>query len=667
MPKTLNDYLALAIRGLIVLILFTPLIVTEKTLFPFVVGKAVFIRIMTELAFALWVALALRDNRYLLPRNLIIPLFLLYLLASLISAVVGVSFQHSFWGDVRRMGGVFALAHWFLFLVVLVSMVRTTRQWRWLLSTNLGVSLLVGILAISEYYNLGVLKGIFWYLRATGRVDVTFGNADYVGAYTALNTLVALAFLADSFLRKPLQVQPPQTGRRPRRPSTGRPASDWTLPLRTFWAIALVTNLWVLSLSGARGALGGLVVALFVAGVVYSALGVQRRLRIVAGALAALMLGGVLLAPIVHNSGVFQRLASASPLISRLDQTFAGGIGRAYESRRVIVEAGLRAFPDAPIFGWGPENFSVVYDRYGGGFFVTEIADQAHSKPVEELTNKGLFGFALYLAILGVAIWYIYRKLKHDPEEELLTLFLGAAFVGYIVQNLFLFDTPGTYLQFVLLLGWVAATEGMTSTPAPQPAPQAASSRRARRETQQASVRAQEQPRAALASLSATLSTPAMATGVSVAIGVLALFSILFINIRSYRLAAEFPVEGQGLAAFTEEAKRSVAIFPPLATLPRVFIMDTLAANWQAAGGTLELLASVMGEGEAAIAAEPQNARIYMSFARLLQEAAPQRVVLLEDSRELLDKAKELGPRLPALQEAEERQNALEALYRAEP
>ncbi|MBI4312973.1 MAG: O-antigen ligase family protein [Chloroflexi bacterium] len=653
MPKTLNDYLALGVRSAIVLILFAPLVVTQNTLFPYVVGKALYIRSLTEVAFALWVLLALRDNRYWLPRSWLIILFALYVIANVISALLGVSFQRSFWGDVRRMGGVFDLIHWFMLLLVMASMWRSTRQWRWLLNANLGVSLVLSILGIAQSYGVRLL----WFLKETGRVDVTFGNADYVGAYAIVNMLIALAFLANSFAPKPLPAEP-EPARRPQRRAAAHPAYDWTLAGRVFWILTILVNMWVLSVSGTRGALAGLIAALLVAGVVYAVFGMRKRLRIGAGALAACIVAVVMLMPVAHEAGLFKGLADSNALVRRLDETFEGGIGQAYQSRRVIVEAGVVAFAKKPVFGWGPENFSVAYDRYGKEFFGEQIADQAHSKPVEELTTKGIVGLGLYLGIVFVGLWTFYRKLRREPQEELLTLFLGAAFVAYVVQNLFLFDTPGTYVSFAVLLAWVAANEYTAAGRVAQPDPVAVPSRRQRRAL--AAQQAQQGDPSAAPQWQASFRTlPAFVVS-AVVVGSLTLFSLYWFNARIYSMTADFPVQGQSLDGFVKDAQKSFDEFPALATLPRVFLMDTVAANWVRAKGTPELLGKVMEEGEAALASEPENARIYVSLARLMQEAAAQHSDVLKDSRSLLEKARALAPDLPSVLDAEQQQKTLE-------
>ena len=48
----------------LILILWTPMIVSAETVYPFVISKAFYSRILIEFAVALWLALAILDSRY---------------------------------------------------------------------------------------------------------------------------------------------------------------------------------------------------------------------------------------------------------------------------------------------------------------------------------------------------------------------------------------------------------------------------------------------------------------------------------------------------------------------------------------------------------------------------------------------------------------------------
>ncbi len=67
------------------MLLLMPLIVTPSTVFPFIVGKALYSRMLIEVIFALWLILILRYPQYRPNRSLVLSAFALYLAVTLIS------------------------------------------------------------------------------------------------------------------------------------------------------------------------------------------------------------------------------------------------------------------------------------------------------------------------------------------------------------------------------------------------------------------------------------------------------------------------------------------------------------------------------------------------------------------------------------------------------
>ena len=65
----LKQALPVALFSVLGLLLLTPFVVTPGTIFPFVVGKALWSRSLIEIAFALWTVLALTHPGYRPPRS----------------------------------------------------------------------------------------------------------------------------------------------------------------------------------------------------------------------------------------------------------------------------------------------------------------------------------------------------------------------------------------------------------------------------------------------------------------------------------------------------------------------------------------------------------------------------------------------------------------------
>jgi O-antigen ligase len=588
-----------------------------------------------------------------------VTIFGLYVLVALAAAMAGVSFQHSFWSDYRRMGGVFDLAHWFAFVVVLVNVFRSRRHWWWLLNANLGVSLVVALMGLYQHFNVTGLDAVLWYLRPMDRLDISFGNPTYVGAYMLVNSLIAVAMLVSSSERVAQPLGRPVSRRRARsRPEESRyPAS--LAPWRVFWVSVLLLDLWVLVLSGTRGALFGLLVGVFVAGVGYVLWGDRRRWRIVAGALMAGALLFVLLLPTVRTTGVFRSLADNNTLVERVDKLAERGVeDRSLRARIITATTGLDAFMQRPILGWGPENFAMAFDRHAETRTLPKgsstLADQAHNKPIEELVTKGMLGLAAYLLLLGRVSWVVVRSVRNDRQERWFAMLMGSATAAYFVQNLFLFDTPGTFLQFILLLAWAAWKD---STQAEVETATVAS--RADADTQPAWTRVRSWFERRGASSNALTHT---ATGL---VTVVTLYSLILFNFLPYRAGQTFPLQASSVGEFLSRAQASSQTFPPLATLPRIILFNTVTSHWDSLSEEdVERVAGLVRlEGEAAIRSEPQNLRVFQALAELYQKAAVTAPKYAETARAYVDRTAELGPRVTGVHLLVVRQELLEGNY----
>ena len=187
--------LLFSVRISLALVLLTPLIVMSPPFphgfFPYVVGKALYAHTLIEIALGMWIVLALRHPSYRIPHSRLLLIFAIYLLIAFIAAIFGVSPQRSLWSNYERMTGVVSLTHWFLYVVILVSVFRSWADWRVLLNINLGVGFVVCLLGVSQYFDIWLLG----FMQETNRLDITLGNATYVGTYMLVNVLIGLALL----------------------------------------------------------------------------------------------------------------------------------------------------------------------------------------------------------------------------------------------------------------------------------------------------------------------------------------------------------------------------------------------------------------------------------------------------------------------------------------
>ncbi len=434
-----------------------PLIVTSGTLYPFIVGKAVYSRIVIEITFGLWLVLAYYYQTYRLRRSWLLILFVVYVIVAFLSAVNGVSFHRSFWSTFERMQGVYDLLHWLALTVVIVSVFRNVSQIRIIFNFNLGISLFVAMMGLFEYYDVGIQS--YHNVESTGRLGSTLGNSSYLGAYMLMNVFIALGLLGYSLKPKNASLSLSQRTRQ-----RDIRKYSWLLEWRLFWIAVFALDFYTLMLTGTRGALAGLLFGFIVFAIAYALVGRINLLKSIFIGFISLLVVVVIGFFSLKQTDIVKKISESNSMVARL--ALIGPNDPSLEGRTDSWRAGFRAFIDRPIFGWGPDNYLVAWGRYVDRDMTRSLSgDQAHNKFVEELTNTGMIGFLSYVAFWIFMAWVILRRVKdRETYEQILILFIGAAAMGYVIQNMFLFDTPGTMLQMILILSFVIVLESDDST-----------------------------------------------------------------------------------------------------------------------------------------------------------------------------------------------------------
>ena len=663
--------LLLAVRACVLLVLATPLIVTPDTIFPFVVGKALFARSAIAVAFALWLALAFRQPRWRPPRSWVLLAFGAWVLVSLAASFAGVSSTRSLWSTFERMQGAVGLAHWFAFALVAGSVFRTFRDWRLAFGVHLAVASAVALLGLGRHY--GTLD---WAILGEGpRLASTLGNAAYLGAYAMAAALVGLALLAASLARGGAGAEAEGDGRRPsraerRREQRARRRGESAArgDARWLWAalgIAIAANLLALWLSGTRGALIGLGAGLaaFAAGSLLwsaerwarrAAWGVLAAAAIAIALFAASRAGAALnpLEPIAGTTTMTERLLAIGP-----EDTSVRG-------RLASIEAGLRASADRPALGWGPENYYAAWGSYVDESGSTDRArrfDQAHSKVVEELATKGVAGLAAYLLLwLAMARALVGAVRRRRGPEQLFALLLGGALAAEFAHGLFLFDTTASAMLFALFAAWAASLE--RRDPRPGEADEAA--------PPPAALRALAPAGRALASPAARLlRTRAGGAAAAAALAAATIAALWLSGLRPYQ-AASAAYEAGGVVAWESQTARyreAVEAFPPLAEDARLQLIAQTRDHLPglAPDRLAEAFRLIEAEGRRGLEAEPRNWRLLAALAAFWQEAALRDPLRLGTARLRVEDVLRLAPgtaRAAALLAEQERLEAGAAL-----
>lgn len=412
--------------------LFAVIIVTSSTLFPFIVGKYVFFRACVALAtifFSLGILFQdqkeemIKRMKEMIKHPLVIGVGA-FVATFVLAGFFGVNPSASFWSNFERGEGGFQIIILGLFFFLSSILLRDWKVWRRFFIFFITASALVMLYGVGAGLDMNGFVGEKFSLNM--RFAGSLGNPAYIGTYMLFTAAFALicAFRAVTKNEK-----------------------NW------FFVIAglAVFSSWA---SQTRGAFLGLAAALFVS-LLFVAYNNQKYKRYILGALGFLVIASGLLMT-QRNNPTFQKIPGFRVFTVSLEEQNA-------KARLWTWNTALKGFKERPLFGWGPENFSVVFDKYfdhrhynlktGGETWF----DRAHSLYIDSLVATGIVGFLGLLAMLGAffVVWKKSALLKGISIEERAVL-LGLM-IMYCVQGFVLFDILPTYIALFSFLAYMVS------------------------------------------------------------------------------------------------------------------------------------------------------------------------------------------------------------------
>jgi O-antigen ligase len=431
-------------------------IVLTSTFFPFIGGKYFFFRFMVELG-VIFVLLswAFEDSLEVERRlkNLIRqPIFLalsVFVLVFLLACLFAYDSHAAFWSNFERGEGGFQMIHYYLFFCLMALLLDRKEEWFTLFKVSLAAGAFMvfyGLAAaagwdgfVGPYNNV---QGSIWKKLAGERFHGSLGNPAYVAPYILFSMFYAIWLWWSS--RK-------------------------TLVLNVLYGVLTVFFLGTFLLAQTRGAFLGLLAALaaFFAHLIWSH-GGKMRMR----ALAVLAVVAVLFGTLFYfrESPAIQKLPGSRLLTISFSADAA-------QTRLWTWGSAIKGFKERPILGWGPENFTTVFDKYFDtrhyvpGVSTETWFDRAHSIVFDYLAETGIVGLLAYLGVFAAYYWTFWRKFlrRAEPEAESVTRdknhfgihesaflrsLLFAIPVAYFVQGLVLFDVLPIFLNWMVVLAF---------------------------------------------------------------------------------------------------------------------------------------------------------------------------------------------------------------------
>jgi O-antigen ligase/Flp pilus assembly protein TadD len=391
----------------VLLTFITPFFVFNNLLFPYITSKQFPFNLMIEAMMVLWVALIVKYPEYRPKKNVVTYGLLAFFLALTISALVGVDFNLSFFGNVERMLGVYHLYHFLALYFIVTTVFRTENDWL----------LLLGALVVSAGF-----EGIY----ATANFSVnnygTLGNSSYISGQMIFGLFFALYLV---YKHK-------------------------NIGLRLLYGFLSIFMFTSFVNAGTRGAEAGLLVGVVVIGLVMALLNKNPKVKIyslVPVVVVILLVVGIFTnksASWVVNTKLFSRVSQISLETATL------------QTRIYSWKTAFKDLPNHPFFGTGYGNFAITFDKYlDPKFFSFEATyfDHAHNNLVDLMSTIGLVGLLAYLSIFPGVIFYFYRAYKAGRFTSFELAVVYGLLTAYFVQNIVLFDSFITYFALMIFFG----------------------------------------------------------------------------------------------------------------------------------------------------------------------------------------------------------------------
>lgn len=401
------------LQGGVIASLFIIFFVFSDLLFPFITSKQLPFNILMEVLLVIWLVFLARFPKYRPKKNYIYYGLIAYFLVILISCLVSVDFNLSFWGDAERMLGFFHLIHFLILYFILITVFRSWREWQALFFVSVIIATVVSLL------------GIFG-----ANVYSSIGNTAYVSGYLIFNIYFAVLL----FFR-------------------GKNAWRWLYVLPV---LVMLKEFWSCHTSGAIIGLALSILLLFLLlGLLHKTRSVRRWSLI------------IFILAVIGVAGIFSQYQADWFQNSFLRNLTAQKA--TFQTRLISWRGAAEDFHNHPLLGTGFGNYAIIFDKYFDPTFFNYVKnetyfDRAHNNLIDIASTTGGLGLVTYLGIFVAVFYYLFRELKKNGRhvggdsagmKNLEIVILIALIAAYFIQNLAVFDSFVTYVGLMLMLGFI--------------------------------------------------------------------------------------------------------------------------------------------------------------------------------------------------------------------
>lgn len=403
-----------------------PLIYVSGVLYPYIVPKMLLLQGGGILALALFAFLALSGQPFFYARLRAWVTWIpgLLLGVAYLTSFVGIGFYHSFWGLFERGDGLLTLTiiTGFFYLMLLCADRAFLDR---ISKVIVVVAGLVAAIALLQWVTTLSGERAAFLPPVTGRIGGTLGNAAFLAGYLGMALFIALALLRD-------------------------PKALW----RRIAGVVATLSVFAVVFAATRGTMLALALAL-VAALALTAWRGEGRARSAAryGLVALVVLAGLFF---VFRTQLAQSSFEPVRRVASISLSDGTVSSRLFVWSNIATEALKR-----PLVGYGGEHIAQLFDRaYDPSQIAEQWFDRSHNSFLDYFVQYGLFGLALYVALLVAFALYalkLYRR-EERSQNRLINpgLLLLLLVLTYAVQNFFVFDTSSSlwllYALFALLV-----------------------------------------------------------------------------------------------------------------------------------------------------------------------------------------------------------------------
>lgn len=408
------------------LILFTPVISLPPWFSPPDWGKTVYFRIIFSVIFFVFICQLLYrrkeevfsvDLKSITNRksSIFIPFWLLVFLLGVyfLATVFSLDIRYSLLGNPYRAGGFINFAFFILFSII-VFFILKQRDWRKFWNFGILVGIFVSVVALINHFR--IFPNTF--IPQTDQITSTLGGPTFLGLFLLLLSFITLSF----GFKEQHKIK------------------------KVLYFLTFVLFAYIIALTISQAAYLGLAF-----GLLYFFFFYPKKLIILKSSFLLLII-------LTVSAALFIK----SHPENRLNQNYLFSTATRWtmdQSRLSAWKIAWQALIHRPILGYGPENFSIGFDKYYDPS-LPQIAkqpeqhsswwDRGHNFVLDNGLSAGIPAIVIFILLFAVIFWRLQKIKKTD--NGIIAHGLQATFVAYFIDDFFSFDTLSIYLILFLLV-----------------------------------------------------------------------------------------------------------------------------------------------------------------------------------------------------------------------